>query len=70
MTVSGLTRSNADRQPFHKSESQNPQDSVSEAETEFMTAVRTLQDQELMAESKNLCLQNSTSSETISEREN
>jgi|GEM_PF-6214463 len=34
-----------------------------------MTAVRTLQDQELMAESKNLCLQNSASSETISERE-
>ena len=34
-----------------------------------MTAVRTLQDQELMAESNNLCLQNGASSETISERE-
>ncbi len=34
-----------------------------------MTAVRTLQDQKLMSESKNLCLQKSTSSETISQRE-
>jgi len=47
----------------------NPQDPVSEAEMEFMTAVRTLQDQELLAESKDLCLQSSASSETISDRE-
>jgi len=34
-----------------------------------MTMARTLQDQELMAEGKNLCLQNGASSETISQRE-
>src|SRR5256885_16179504 len=47
----------------------NPQDSISPTETELMTAVRTLQDQKLMSESKNLCLQKGTSSETISQRE-
>src|SRR6266566_2048953 len=35
----------------------NPQESISPTETELMTAVRTLQDQKLMSESKNLCLQ-------------
>ena len=34
-----------------------------------MTTVRALQDQELMAECKNLCLQKGASSETISQRE-
>jgi hypothetical protein len=34
-----------------------------------MTTTRTLQDQELMAQSKNLCLQNGAGSEAISERE-
>ncbi len=34
-----------------------------------MPTARTLQDQELMAESKNLCLQNGAGSETISHRE-
>ncbi len=38
----------------------NPQDSISPTETELMTAVRTLQDQKLMSESKNLCLQKGT----------
>ena len=33
-----------------------------------MTTGRTLQDQELMAKRKNLCLQKSASSETISQR--
>jgi hypothetical protein len=35
----------------------DPQDSVRKAETEPVTTARTLQDQELMAECKNLCLQ-------------
>src|SRR2546430_12616364 len=47
----------------------NPQDSISPTETELMTAVRTLQDQKLMSESKNLCLQKGTSPETISQRQ-
>jgi hypothetical protein len=34
-----------------------------------MAAARTLQDQELMPESKKLCLQNGAGSETISQRE-
>ena len=34
-----------------------------------MPAAGTLQDQELMTESKNLCFQNSAGSETISQRE-
>ncbi len=34
-----------------------------------MPTARTLQDQALMAESKNFCLQNRASSETISQRE-
>src|SRR5260370_26453041 len=47
----------------------DPQDAVGPAEREAMPTARTLQDQELMAESKNLCLQNSAGSETISQRE-
>jgi hypothetical protein len=47
----------------------NPQDSVRKAEAEPVTTARTLQDQELMPECKNLCLQKGTSSETISQRE-
>jgi|SRR5216684_2980265 len=47
----------------------DPQDSISPTDTELTTAVRTLQDQELMPESKNLYLQSGASSETISERE-
>jgi hypothetical protein len=47
----------------------NPQDSVRKAETQPVTTARTLEDQELMAECKNLCLQKSTSSETISQTE-
>jgi hypothetical protein len=47
----------------------NPQDSVRKAETEPVTTARTLQDQELMSECKNLRLQKGTSSETISQRE-
>jgi hypothetical protein len=38
-------------------------------ETELMPTAGTMQDQELMAESKNLCLQNSAGSETISQGE-
>jgi hypothetical protein len=34
-----------------------------------MPTARTLQDQQLMAKSKNLCLQNSAGSETISQGE-
>jgi hypothetical protein len=34
-----------------------------------MPTARKLQDQELMAESKNFCLQNGASSETVSRRE-
>ena len=34
-----------------------------------MPTTRTLQDQELMLESKNLCLQSGAGSETISQRE-
>jgi hypothetical protein len=44
-------------------------DSVSPTETDSMTEGRTLQDQELMAESENLCLQNGAGSETIAQRE-
>jgi hypothetical protein len=47
----------------------SPQGAVSPTETELMPTARTLQDQELMPESENLCLQNSASSETISQRE-
>ncbi len=47
----------------------NPQDSVSPMKTELMTAARTLQDQELLAESKSLSLQNCAGSETIPQRE-
>jgi hypothetical protein len=36
---------------------------------ELVKTARTLQDQELMPVSKNLCLQNGAGSETISERE-
>jgi hypothetical protein len=36
---------------------------------ELMTTARTLQDQELMAESEILCLQNGAGSETIAQRE-
>src|SRR5882762_1082022 len=44
----------------------DPQDTVSATETQPMPTARTLQDQKLMPECKNLCLQNSASSETIS----
>ena len=44
----------------------DPQDTVSASETQPMPTARTLQDQKLMPECKNLCLQNSASSETIS----
>jgi hypothetical protein len=47
----------------------NPQDTVSPIEAELVKTARTLQDQELMPESKNLCLQNGACSETILERE-
>jgi hypothetical protein len=47
----------------------DPQDPVSPTETQPTPTARTLQDQELMPECKNLCLQNSASSETISQRE-
>lgn len=36
----------------------NPRDSIRPAKTQLVTAARTLQDQELVAESKTLCLQN------------
>jgi hypothetical protein len=38
-------------------------------ETQPMPTARTVQDQELMPESKNLCLQSGASSETIAEIE-
>jgi hypothetical protein len=41
------------------------EDSISPTETELLTVTGTLQDQELLAKSKNLCLQNGASSETI-----
>jgi hypothetical protein len=47
----------------------DPQDTISPTETQPMPTSRTRQDQQLMPESKNLCLQNSASSETISQRE-
>src|SRR5882724_2798494 len=47
----------------------DPQDTVSPTETQPTPTARTLQDQKLMPECKNLCLQNSASSETISQRE-
>jgi hypothetical protein len=47
----------------------DPQDTVSPTETQPTPTARTLQDQKLMPECKNLCLQNSVSSETISQRE-
>ena len=46
----------------------NPQDSISPTETELMTAVRTLQDQKLMSESKNLCLQRCSSLKGLASR--
>jgi len=69
MTVSGLTRSNAERQSFHNRESQTHLDTINPIEAELVKTARTLQDQELMPESKNLCLQKGAGSETISERE-
>ena len=68
MTVSGLRMSSADRQSSHKREP-HPQDSVRTAETKLVAAAQTLQDQKLMAESKDLSLQNEARSETISETE-
>jgi hypothetical protein len=47
----------------------DPQDTVSPTETQPTPTSRTLQDQKLMPECKNLCLQDSASSETISQRE-
>ena len=47
----------------------HPEDSVRTAETKLVATARTLQDQKLMAESKNLCLQNEARSEAISETE-
>jgi hypothetical protein len=47
----------------------DPQDTVSPTETQPTPTARTLPDQKLMPECKNLCLQNSVSSETISQRE-
>jgi len=47
----------------------DPQDTVSPTETQPTPTARTLQDQKLMPKCKNLCLQNSASSETISQRE-
>lgn len=47
----------------------DPQDTVSPTATQPTPTARTLQDQKLMPECKNLCLQNSASSETISQRE-
>ena len=44
----------------------DPQDTVSATETQPTRTARTLQDQKLMPECKNLCLQSSASSETIS----
>ena len=43
------------------------EDSVSPTETELLTAPRTLQNQELMAKSKNLCLQSGAASKPISQ---
>ena len=67
MTVSGLTMTSVVRQPIHNRESQTQRTRVSATETELMVAVGTLQDQGLMTESKNLGLQSSTGSETISQ---
>jgi hypothetical protein len=47
----------------------DPQDTVSPTETQPTPTARTLQDQKLMPECKKLSLQNSASSETISQRE-
>ena len=47
----------------------HPEDSVRTAETKLVAAAQTLQDQKLMAEGKNLSLQNEARSETISETE-
>jgi hypothetical protein len=41
----------------------NPEDSIRPAETKLATPTRTLQDQKLMTESKDLCLQNEARSE-------
>jgi hypothetical protein len=47
----------------------DPQDTVSPTEAQPTPTARTLQDQKLMPERKNLRLQNSASSETVSQRE-
>ena len=47
----------------------DPQDTVSPTETQPMATARTLQDQKLMPERKNVCLQSSASLETISRGE-
>jgi len=47
----------------------DPEDSIRTAERKLVATARTLQDQKLMAESKNLCLQNEARSEAISEAE-
>jgi hypothetical protein len=46
----------------------DPQGTVSPTETQPVPTARTLQDQKLMPECKNLCLQNGAGSETISQR--
>src|SRR5260370_34468773 len=46
----------------------NRQDSVSPTEAELVRTARTLQDQELMSESKNLCLRSGPGSEPVSRR--
>ena len=47
----------------------DPQDSVSVTEAQPPTMARTLQDQKLMPESENLCLQHGASKETIPQGE-
>ena len=47
----------------------DPQDTVSPTETQPTPTAQTLQDQKLMPEGKNLCSQNSASSETIPQGE-
>jgi hypothetical protein len=47
----------------------NPENAISAIQTELMVALGTLQDQELMTESKNLELQDSAGPETISQGE-
>jgi len=63
-----LTRSSAERQSFPQSRKPDPQDTVSPTETQPTPTARTLQDQKLMPECKNLCCRTARARNNLAER--